>query len=251
MSLAIALVFANVAWYFIQSGAIPAHRPTSPTSSTLPQNEDLVTLPSTVVQEPITATPPEHIVTSDVPITDKREAPALPTKPSMFDPNKVVEVETKPVLMCFEIGPYLNRKQTESVRRELGLLGARVVIETRVKRVAAGYWVFLPPERSAALGRLKVEEIKTKGINDVVLVQKGEPKYAISLGVFKHKNTAERRLEQATSLGYEAKLEQWYTEDPQVWLNVSFPQIVMDKVDWTKYIDPAEGVQYAPMECPP
>lgn len=251
-----ALALANLAWFFIQRGTEPHERFPAPAPTIPAEKEDIVTLQPSGTLESTVSPPEEANVVTAAPSHEQepimRVLPA-PSKRPMFDPTKKTEaiLEAKPVMMCFEVGPYLNRKQTEPVRRELNVLGARVAYETRANRAAAGYWVYLPPERSAALGRLKVEEIKTRGINDVVLVQKGTPKYAISLGVFKHKDTAERRLEQAKSLGYPATLEKWYSEDPEVWLNVSFPDIVMEKVDWTKFVDPAAGVQYAPMDCPP
>ena len=68
--------------------------------------------------------------------------------------------------------------------------------------VIAGWWVYLPPQKSRELAERKVAEVKSLGVNDVYLVQeRGDWDNSISLGIFRSEDGAQRFLEDLRSKG--------------------------------------------------
>jgi len=59
-----------------------------------------------------------------------------------------------------------------------------------------GYWVYIPPLKNKASINQKIEQLKSRGIEEYFVVQEpGEWQRAISLGVFKSEDAAQKFLE--------------------------------------------------------
>ncbi len=105
------------------------------------------------------------------------------------------------VVACVELGSF-NIGDVTKVEQALEplSLGARVS-QRRVDEVA-GYWVYVPPQRSRQVANQKTAELKRLGVDEFFVVQ-DDPKlrYAISLGVFKSEEAAKARLDQLRSKG--------------------------------------------------
>ncbi len=102
---------------------------------------------------------------------------------------------------CVEWGGFgageLARAQDALDRLALGARARRVEVS-----VTAGYWVFIPPQRSQAAMERKVAELRGLGVNEYFLVlDPGRWRYAISLGVFRSQEGAARYLAQLRQKG--------------------------------------------------
>ncbi len=124
-------------------------------------------------------------------------------------------------LVCYEIGPFLKMDALEDASAMIAERAYVKTVDDRSTKEALGYWVYLPPARSRALSRLKVEELKVKGIKDVVLMRKSEPVNSVSLGLFAKKHVAERRVDQIEKIGYKPKMEMRYKVNADIWLRAS------------------------------
>jgi hypothetical protein len=176
------------------------------------------------------------------------EAPEIgKQKPATIQPPAV-----NPVMLCYKSGPFMSNRAAKKMLNALTELGVDAKIKKQIKTKKLGYWVYLKPERSLALSRLKAEEVKTKGISDVAVVVKSKPKYAISLGVFNHKNTAEARKIKAESLGFKPLLTTRYDSETQRWIHM---QVRADRepseAQWKALIKGKKGIEIKPMECRP
>ncbi len=151
---------------------------------------------------------------------------------------------------CFRVGPLRSEEAVEKLRQELGEAQLNAVILSEDPGVVLGHWVYLPPERSLALARLKLEELKTKGLKDVAIVLKGEPKYAISLGVFRNKLTARKRLKRIRAMGYEPEMTLRYRRKPEIWLLVETNEQTEPTEDgWRELLRGFEGVTQQAYDC--
>ena len=155
-------------------------------------------------------------------------------------------------MVCYESGPFVSSSAARKMQKAVSSLGINASIKKKVTREKLGYWVYLKPERSLALSRLKAEEVKVKGIEDVAVVIKSEPKYAISLGVFNNKQTAEARKIKAESLGFQPLLTTRYNSETQRWVQMKMP---VDKEpseeQWRGLLKGKKGIEIKPMECKP
>jgi hypothetical protein len=102
---------------------------------------------------------------------------------------------------CVEWGGF----GTGELARAQGALD-RLAFAARMRRVevsvTAGYWVFIPPLRSQATMERKVNELKQLGVNEYFpVLDPGRWRYAISLGVFRSEEGANRYLAQLRQKG--------------------------------------------------
>ncbi|MDH3325120.1 MAG: hypothetical protein OEM38_00215 [Gammaproteobacteria bacterium] len=143
----------------------------------------------------------------------------------------VLAKKEKIVNVCYELGPFTEKENIDSIERRLAKREFKIEQKTDTENEVIGYWVYLKPERSRAMGRLKVEEIKLKGLKDVVLLTRNNPRYAISLGFFKTKPFANKRLLKAQSLGLDAKMDERRKNQDYQWLLLK----TVDKKDMTQH----------------
>lgn len=100
----------------------------------------------------------------------------------------------KPVLACLSWGD-LSGKQWIEARLLLQKKLGRIDFEERMNEDKAKFWVYIPPAESLADARKAMEELKTKGFNDALIIQDSGPQqFAISLGLFSKKSMAEQFL---------------------------------------------------------
>ncbi len=138
---------------------------------------------------PAQAAPASAPVPAPVPLP----ASAVPTPVST--PAQAQAKKTEPKISnCAEWGEFsgsdLARAQQDLATLKLGdKLAQRIVEQDR------GYWVYMPPQPNRAGVERKLQQLKERGVYDHFVVQEeGEWQYAISLGVFKTEEAAQKFL---------------------------------------------------------
>ena len=158
--------------------------------------------------------------------------------------------EEKVILMCYELGPFTEKEYVSAVKHRLASRKINVYRKTDTEKEKIGYWVYLDPERSRALGRLKVEEVKLLGLTDVVLLTQNNPRYAISLGFFKDKEFASRRLLEAQSLGLDAKLDNRYKYQDYQWLSLQATNKTdLSQHEWSYLLHEYQNIELKTVNC--
>lgn len=102
---------------------------------------------------------------------------------------------------CIEWGGF----GTGELARAQGALD-RLALAARARRVevsvTAGYWVFIPPQRSQAEMERKITELRGLRVNEYFpVLDPGRWRYAISLGIFRSEEGATRYLAQLRQKG--------------------------------------------------
>jgi len=151
---------------------------------------------------------------------------------------------------CYEIGPLYREADVKELEAGLKGLDLKTARREQGPQQLLGYWVYLAPERSMAMARLKLEELKSKGLTDLAIVVKQTPRYAISLGLFHHKNVAEDRIKEVSALGYKPLITLRYKDKKQTWLKVE----VSDKREikesrWNEMLKKYEGAKIRSISC--
>lgn len=162
----------------------------------------------------------------------------------------VEEANRKLNAICYELGGFLEEDNIQEVEHILQKHQMYTERKTNQEKEIIGYWVYLEPERSRALGRLKVEEIKLKGLTDVVLLTHNNPRYAISLGFFKSKGFANKRLLKAQSLGLDAKMAARYKNQDYQWLVVKTnTENDLSQQQWLNILHDYENIELKTVDC--
>ena len=175
----------------------------------------------------------------------------LNTELTLFSETKMeASVPAADKLICYEIGPLVTEETEEFLKKMLMPKGMALEINTVKQQEKIGYWVFIPPLRSKALGRLKVEEIKLKGVKDVVLLTRNEPRYSISLGIFNDEKFAIQRLLKIQALGFDAQQEVRYKSLDEKWMFIE----VAEKDDikpeeWEDLLVNYQPIKFRSQEC--
>ncbi len=118
---------------------------------------------------------------------------------------------------CYSLGPFVDKKQAESVRAIL--TGAGIKANRRVSKDARrkAYWVLLPPAESREAAQKSVARLKQLKVDDYFMVVSGEKTNAVSLGVFSKFESAHRRIKDMQELGFKPKFEKVELPKREYW----------------------------------
>jgi hypothetical protein len=95
--------------------------------------------------------------------------------------------------VCLEWGPFSDSDKSRALSSLEPLDLAKLISQKKVE-VVANYWVFIPPAPNKGAAERRVEELKAQGVRDLLLVDTGAQRFAISLGVFRTEEAAQARL---------------------------------------------------------
>lgn len=103
---------------------------------------------------------------------------------------------------CYNLGPFTHRDSFRKAKQRFIKQGITVFERVSSDSVRNGYWVLLPASNSRNLARVQIQQLKEKGVKEYFLIDTGEMKNAISLGVFSKPNLAKRRHDKVEKLGF-------------------------------------------------
>jgi hypothetical protein len=102
---------------------------------------------------------------------------------------------------CLEWGPF-GAEELARAREALVPLGLAERLTSAPVMVSAGWWVHVPPLKTREAAERKLRELEALGIRDSYLVQERGPwEHAISLGVFRNQDGAERFADELRAKG--------------------------------------------------
>lgn len=157
---------------------------------------------------------PRQIEPEKLKIVPPSEQPAAP----QFKPGAGLRM---PFSGCLEWGGFTLAEYPRAERAlEPLALGNRLV--TRRSDETAGWWVFIPPQGGRQGAVRRAAELKALGVADYfIMVDEGEMRWAISLGVYRSEEAAEARLAALRSQGVRTALvAPRETVVPKMWLQV-------------------------------
>jgi hypothetical protein len=127
-----------------------------------------------------------------------------PDKISLLTPRQVAALDPAKVAtladVCVEWGPLSDTEKTRALATLEPLDLTRLISEKRVE-VIANYWVFIPPAANRPAADRKLAELKAQGVKDLLLIDGGPQRYAISLGVFRSEERAQARVAELETQG--------------------------------------------------
>lgn len=138
--------------------------------------------------------------------------PANPARAASSPPSASTAQAVKPAsaalkqdgLVCLEWGDFSGtdlKRATEA----LSALQLGEKLSERQIQYDKGYWVYIPPLKNKAAANRKTAQIKALGIKEYFIVQDTSAmRYAISLGVFKTRETAQNYLNELNAKGVRA-----------------------------------------------
>ena len=180
---------------------------------------------------------------ASVPAPKAGSAPA-PTQPP------VREQPNRPPATCTSVGPFAE--STEAATAEAALRKAGFQPRQRMVQgeMWVGYWVSVQglPSREAADNALKL--LADKGINDVYVLPGSESGSVLSLGVFSDQQRAQRRANDARSVGLKPRIDDRKRSGSVYWVDVDQPEPI-EPIDTSIFqSDPGKIMRLELRACP-
>jgi SPOR domain len=120
-----------------------------------------------------------------------------PDKIKLLGPQQVAALGPAKVAsladVCLEWGPISDADRARALA-SLDPLDLGKLISQKKVEVITNYWVFIPPMPNKAAADKRVADLKAQGVRDVVAMDGGPQRFAISLGVFRSEDAAQARL---------------------------------------------------------
>ena len=120
-----------------------------------------------------------------------------PDKISLLTPQQVAALGPAKVAsladVCVEWSPLSDAEKSRALAALEPLDLTRLMSQKKVE-VIANYWVFIPPAANRPAAERKLADLKAQGAKDVLLIDGGPQRFAISLGAFRTEEAAQAQL---------------------------------------------------------
>lgn len=201
------LLLANVGFYAWRLNAGPAegHEPERLQQQIAPEKLTLIlpkkpqTAPAAGA-EPAPDTPPPSSESANVSnvsnVPNVSDAPAPATAP----PAQKADAD-RPPLLCKSFGGF-TPEAAKSAQLAINNSSPHTQVVLIPVRDASSFWVHIPPQKNKSGAEKKVSELKELGVDDSFIISdKGPSQWAVSLGLFRSRETAENYLQKLNKQG--------------------------------------------------
>lgn len=140
-----------------------------------------------------------------------------------FDHGLVTAFETLDEVAkdrCWIVGHYPEVISAREVRIELEEAGVYSHIVEKEIDLPAVSWVYIPPFKSREDAMPVLRKLQLNGIDSFLMTEEGEYQYAISLGFFGNKSSAEKIKAERVAQGYDARLTERVRKRAAYWLAI-------------------------------
>ncbi|MCI0401873.1 MAG: hypothetical protein L0Y67_00595 [Gammaproteobacteria bacterium] len=153
-----------------------------------------------------------------------------------------------PVELCVSIGPFTAEGDATEVDewfQDRRSFTRRRLADDKGRKF---FWIYLEPMKSRAMAEKTIEELKQRNVLDYVLINKGDLRNAISLGLFSSQASVNKRLRELESKGYNPVVVPYYNAAKAYWVDVRFvPNENLTDAMYKGFISKLNSV---PVPCP-
>ncbi|NIP49844.1 MAG: SPOR domain-containing protein [Gammaproteobacteria bacterium] len=121
---------------------------------------------------------------------------------------------------CFSYGPFPDDQQTADLIAWFE--ERRINVQQRLEREQENrlFWVYLAQQESRSSAIKAIEDLKSKGIRDYRLIETGDLRNAISLGLFSTQAAVNRRLNELKDRGYQPVVVPYRDAKMVYWVDI-------------------------------
>jgi len=173
-------------------------------------------IPETISKEIIKSLD-ESLIGEAVVETAVNVEPVLAEEPSLYEE-----------LICSSVGPYKNQQELKQLIDELGqdIKQTEFRTETETK---TSYLIVSNAFATSQAAEAGMKEMKAAGVKDIALMKK-DRKNRIALGVYRQKNTAEKRVNDLKEKGYNVQMKPRHREIRTYWADMLYMPTSADVV---------------------
>ena len=122
--------------------------------------------------------------------------------------------------MCFSYGPFPDKNQSRELIDwfQQNNVDALQRLETGSEKQL--FWIYLEPGESRSSAMQAIEDLKNKGVRDYRLIETGDLRNAISLGLYSTQASVNKRLNELKTKGYQPVVVPYRDANAIYWLDV-------------------------------
>lgn len=181
--------------------------------------------------------------------TQPLEIPDVQLAQEELQPPAQTQSPNAPAPTCHTIGPFTDLDRARIVSERIQRLGAKVTRRNKTEQEQYGYRVFLPPYRTREEAAAATQRLAKNGIQDYFIISDEEHKNGISLGLFRKKTGAIRRMEQVSRFDFKPQMEIRYRDNTIYWLDYEQTgELVTDSI-WREITEETPNLQKLPRDC--
>jgi hypothetical protein len=188
-------------------------------------------------------------------LLQEHQQQAAPEQPLAIPDVQLAQEELQPpqtqapAATCHTIGPFTDLDRAKVVSERIHQLGAKVTRRNKTEQEQYGYRVFLPPYKTREEALAATQKLAKNGIQDYFIISDDEHKNGISLGLFRKKTGAVRRMEQVGRFGFKPQMEIRYKDNTIYWLDYEQTgELVTDSI-WREITEETPNLQKLPRDC--
>jgi hypothetical protein len=151
-------------------------------------------------------------------------------EPNALEPKTLESVSPEGLpLACASIGAFASAEEADKVSQRIEGPGMQIRRRTEQEVVAKRYWVYLDNQGSEELARTRLAELAAKGVEDFLLNRTGDPKNAISLGLYNTPSSVQARVSALERQGIHPAVQERDRTREVYWLDVAARQEVLNR----------------------
>lgn len=121
---------------------------------------------------------------------------------------------------CLQIGPFASPQQSRWVLDSFARLQVKIKTVRRPTEVQTGYYILYPPASSLEAARSNQRMLQDKGFADAWVIDKGEHRNAVSLGIFNNKEQADEALSRFRARDIEVEIKPRTESAERTWVEI-------------------------------
>lgn len=127
-------------------------------------------------------------------------------------------------MVCSTLGPFKDEAILKQAQKQLHGQVLNISVRKREENQRHRYWVYMPVMASRAIAIEASKRLAQAKIGDYYRVRSGEKKNAISLGHYREKSHAERRVSNLKKAGFDTEVEVIFRKIDVFWLDYSIDE---------------------------
>jgi hypothetical protein len=134
--------------------------------------------------------------------------------------NEHADNPEAPATMCFSFGPFPDDQQGKDLKAWFEERNIFVQQRPEKNKENQLFWIYLAPQDSLGGAMHAIEDLKKKGIKDYRLIETGDLRHAISLGLFSTQASVNKRLNELKGKGYQPIVVPYREANVIYWIDV-------------------------------
>ena len=165
--------------------------------------------------------------------------------------SSVAEPELqKPANVCFTLGPFKEQPEVDEASKRLGKINAEFHQRSKIEQEQYGYRVYLKSFSTREEAISESRKLSDKGIRDYYIISDdSDHKNGISLGLFRKKTGAVRRMAQIRRFDFKPQMEIRYRDTTIYWLDYEHDTEIDSKDLWRELVESEPGLQRLVRDC--